>query len=46
MKALMNLLPAESRVKRNPTAEELAAALPHGYKGDVDAETKRRPGSD
>jgi putative phosphoserine phosphatase/1-acylglycerol-3-phosphate O-acyltransferase len=46
MKALMDLLPAESRVKRVPTAEELAAALPRGYKGDVDAEPARRPGTD
>ena len=46
MKALMDLLPPESRVKREPTAEELAAALPRGYKGDIEAETKRRPGVD
>jgi putative phosphoserine phosphatase/1-acylglycerol-3-phosphate O-acyltransferase len=46
MKALMDLLPAESRIKREPTDEELAAALPHGYKGDVNAESKRRPGVD
>nr|ALS90934.1 HAD-SF-IB-hyp1: HAD hydrolase, family [uncultured bacterium] len=46
MKALMDLLPPESRVKREPTAEELAAALPRGYKGDSDAEAKRRPGVD
>ena len=46
MKALMDLLPPESRVKREPTAEEIAAALPHGYKGDHEAESKRRPGVD
>ena len=46
MKALMDLLPPESRVKREPTVEEIAAALPHGYKGDVNAESKRRPGVD
>ncbi len=46
MKALMDLLPPESRVKREPSAEEIAAALPHGYKGDVDAESRRRPGVD
>jgi putative phosphoserine phosphatase/1-acylglycerol-3-phosphate O-acyltransferase len=46
MKALMALLPPESRVKRDPTPEELAAALPRNYKGDVEAETKRRPGVD
>ncbi len=46
MKALMDLLPPESRVKREPSPEELAAALPPGYKGDVDAEPRRRPGTD
>jgi len=46
MKALMALLPPESRVKRTPTDEELALTLPRGYKGDVKAETKRRPGAD
>jgi putative phosphoserine phosphatase/1-acylglycerol-3-phosphate O-acyltransferase len=46
MKALMDLLPPESRVKREPTPQELATALPHGYQGNVDAEAKRRPGVD
>ena len=46
MKALMDLLPPESRVKREPTAAEVAAALPRGYKGDVEAESRRRPGVD
>jgi putative phosphoserine phosphatase/1-acylglycerol-3-phosphate O-acyltransferase len=46
MKALMDLLPPESRVKHVPTAEELAAALPPGYKGDDKGEAKRRPGTD
>jgi putative phosphoserine phosphatase/1-acylglycerol-3-phosphate O-acyltransferase len=46
MKALMDLLPPESRVKHRPTAEELAAALPRGYKGDAGAEARRRPGVD
>jgi putative phosphoserine phosphatase/1-acylglycerol-3-phosphate O-acyltransferase len=46
MKAVMDLLPAESRLKRKPTEAELAAALPHGYKGDVKAESGRRPGVD
>jgi putative phosphoserine phosphatase/1-acylglycerol-3-phosphate O-acyltransferase len=45
MKALMDLLPAESRVHREPTAEEIAAATPAGHRGDTD-ESKRRPGSD
>ena len=46
MKALMDLLPPESRVKHKPTEEELEAALPRGYRGDVDAEPRRRPGTD
>ena len=46
MKALMALLPPESRVKRTPTPEELAMTLPRGYKGDVQAEVERRPGTD
>ncbi len=46
MKALMDLLPPESRIKHVPNEEELAAALPHGYKGNVKAESKRRPGLD
>ena len=46
MKALMDLLPPESRIRHVPTDEELAAALPRGYTGDVDAEPRRRPGTD
>ena len=46
MKAISALLPPESRVRHEPTAEELAATLPPGYKGDPDAEVKRRPGTD
>ena len=46
MKALMDLLPPESRITHEPTEAELTAALPHGYKGNVDAESKRRPGVD
>ena len=46
MKAIMDLLPPESRVKHTPTAEELAASLPPGYKGKVAAEVVRRPGTD
>ena len=46
MKALMYLLPPESRVKREPSGEEIAAALPRGYQGDVEAEAQRRPGVD
>jgi len=46
MKALMELLPPESRIKREPTEAELRASLPSGYKGDPAAEVKRRPGKD
>jgi putative phosphoserine phosphatase/1-acylglycerol-3-phosphate O-acyltransferase len=46
MKALMDLLPPESRVKYTPTEEEITTALPKGYKGELEAESKRRPGLD
>jgi putative phosphoserine phosphatase/1-acylglycerol-3-phosphate O-acyltransferase len=46
MKAIMALLPADSRIKRTPTEEEIALALPPGYHGDMKAETVRRPGTD
>jgi putative phosphoserine phosphatase/1-acylglycerol-3-phosphate O-acyltransferase len=49
MQALMDLLPEESRVEREPTHEELMRALPPGYKGDpnaTDKELRRRPGTD
>ena len=46
MKAIMKLLPEESRVKRTPTADEIALAMPPGAKGDGSGESKRRPGSD
>jgi putative phosphoserine phosphatase/1-acylglycerol-3-phosphate O-acyltransferase len=46
MKAISALLPAEARRKRTPTAEELAATYPPGYKGDPGSETERRPGTD
>ncbi len=46
MKALMDLLPPESRERREPTEAEIALALPAGYKGDQGKETARRPGTD
>ena len=48
MSAITELLPAEARVAREPTPEELAAALPPGYTGDPndEAELARRPGRD
>jgi putative phosphoserine phosphatase/1-acylglycerol-3-phosphate O-acyltransferase len=46
MAALVDLLPEEARSHHEPTPEELARTLPAGYRGDPDAETERRPGSD
>lgn len=46
MKAIIAQLPAEARRKRTPTPEELARTYPPGYRGDPDAESARRPGTD
>lgn len=46
MKALMDLLPPESRIAHEPTADEIALALPPGYHGDLEHESRRRPGTD
>jgi putative phosphoserine phosphatase/1-acylglycerol-3-phosphate O-acyltransferase len=46
MKAIVKQLPPEARTRRTPTAAELAATYPPGYRGDPDAETDRRPGTD
>ena len=46
MAARVDLLPAEARVRHEPTPEELARPLPAGYRGDPDAELDRRPGGD
>jgi putative phosphoserine phosphatase / 1-acylglycerol-3-phosphate O-acyltransferase len=46
MSAIVELLPPAARVRREPSAEELALTLPAGYHGDVEAEAERRPGSD
>ena len=46
MAALVDLLPEEARIHREPTAGELARSLPANYQGDPDAEIKRRPGKD
>lgn len=46
MTAISALLPPESRVRREPTPDELARSFPPGYKGDPDAEPARRPGQD
>jgi putative phosphoserine phosphatase/1-acylglycerol-3-phosphate O-acyltransferase len=46
MTAISKLLPAKARRKVTPTAEELAATYPPGYRGDPGAEYDRRPGTD
>lgn len=46
MAAIVDLLPEEAKVRRDPTPEELALTYPAGYKGDPTAEAERRPGSD
>jgi putative phosphoserine phosphatase/1-acylglycerol-3-phosphate O-acyltransferase len=46
MDAIVDLLPPEARVRRNPTPEELARSLPPGFKGDADAADQHRPGKD
>jgi putative phosphoserine phosphatase/1-acylglycerol-3-phosphate O-acyltransferase len=46
MQALMDLLPAVSRDEIDPTPEQIAAAMPPGYKGDRTGENERRPGID
>lgn len=49
MAAIVDLLPAEARVRRIPSAEELARTYPSGkVPGDVELEREatRRPGSD
>ena len=46
MTAIRALLPPEAEVVREPTAEEIARAMPAGHSGDADGETDRRPGSD
>lgn len=46
MQAIMQLLPPESRVRREPTADEIRRAMPSNVKGDGSNETARRPGTD
>jgi putative phosphoserine phosphatase/1-acylglycerol-3-phosphate O-acyltransferase len=46
MKAIMDLLPPESRERGEPTEAEIALAMPAGAKGDGSNESKRRPGTD
>lgn len=46
MKKITTQLPMMARKPYTPTAEELAATYPAGYKGDPTAEADRRPGRD
>lgn len=46
MKAIMALLPPESREERAPTEEEIALAMPPGHRAARTDEGARRPGSD
>jgi putative phosphoserine phosphatase/1-acylglycerol-3-phosphate O-acyltransferase len=46
MAALLDLLPPEARIEKTPTAAELAATYPPGYRGDPSQEGDRRPGTD
>ena len=46
MDAIVNLLPDEARVYREPTPDELRRSYPSNYVGDPDAEEDRRPGTD
>jgi putative phosphoserine phosphatase/1-acylglycerol-3-phosphate O-acyltransferase len=46
MSAIVDLLTPEARTYREPTPEELKRSLPSSYRGDLDAESDRRPGSD
>ncbi|BAN03421.1 HAD-IB family hydrolase [Ilumatobacter coccineus] len=46
MQAIVDLLPDEAREQRTPTVDELMRTFPPGYRGDPNAETTRRPGTD
>jgi hypothetical protein len=46
MKAIMDLLPPESREKREPTADEIRLATPSHMKANATDEAARRPGTD
>ncbi len=46
MTAIVDLLPPEAKVRREPTAAELARTYPAGYRGDPAGEADRRPGTD
>lgn len=46
MQKIVAMLPSEARATHTPTAEELKATYPPGYKGDPTREGDRRPGVD
>lgn len=46
MSAIAALLPAEATEIRQPSIDELMATFPPGYRGDPNAESTRRPGTD
>jgi len=46
MSAIVDLLPDDAYRRRTPSAEELAATYPPGYRGDPEREAQRRPGTD
>ncbi len=46
MAALVDLLPDEARIRKEPSPEELARTFPPSYRGDATRETERRPGTD
>jgi putative phosphoserine phosphatase/1-acylglycerol-3-phosphate O-acyltransferase len=46
MKAIAALLPDEAHVAYEPTADELRRTFPPGYRGSLDGDVDRRPGSD
>jgi putative phosphoserine phosphatase/1-acylglycerol-3-phosphate O-acyltransferase len=46
MSAIVDLLPEEARLRREPTEGELRRTFPPGYRGDPEAELDRRPGTD
>jgi putative phosphoserine phosphatase/1-acylglycerol-3-phosphate O-acyltransferase len=46
MAAIVDLLPPEARIEREPTPDELARTLPAGHQGDGGGEDDRRPGTD
>lgn len=46
MRAIVDQLPPEARVRRTPTERELRRTYPANYRGDPAAELQRRPGFD